>query len=446
MSQLGSGKSGDRTSGSRPSKGHSSNPWQEASGYSGKKSDGPGKKKPYQQSDKFAAPQYKGVKQKPLKSPVSTAPKPKLKSDIASDQGLSDQGLAKGVGKDPAKKTILKKSPGESLTDYSIVPLDNPEAVEIKGKPNISQGLIPTAAPDFRSGFVSIVGRPNVGKSTLMNYLIGQKIAITSPIAQTTRNRLQGILTTPQAQVIFVDTPGIHKPHHELGKVLVQNARVAINSVDVVLFVVEATSPAGKGDLFVANLVANSSRPVVLGINKIDQLSESGRKAAEIKTSYEALAEEHGWDVVKFSALTGEGLALLQEKLVSKLERGPYYYPPDLVTDQPERFIMGELIREQVLLHTREEVPHSVAIAIDKVEEDEKITRILATVNVERKSQKGILIGKGGLMMKAISTAAREQMQKLVAGQVYLEIFVRVQERWRQSRDRLSEFGYKVEK
>ena len=449
MTQLGSEKSGDRTSGSKPSKGNSSNPWHEASGHAGKKSDSPGKKKFYQQSDKFAAPQYKGVKQKPLQPPASTAPKPKLKSDAASEKSPVKSPV-KSPTKGPVKQTVSKNSPSESLTgptaDYSIVPLDNPEAVEIKGKPHISQGLIPTAAPDFRSGFVSIVGRPNVGKSTLMNYLIGQKIAITSPIAQTTRNRLQGILTTPQAQVIFVDTPGIHKPHHELGKVLVQNARVAINSVDVVLFVVEATSAAGKGDLFVANLVANSSRPVVLGINKIDQLSESGRKAAEIKTSYEALAEEHGWDVVKFSALTGEGLEQLQEKLVSKLERGPYYYPPDLVTDQPERFIMGELIREQVLLHTREEVPHSVAIAIDKVEEDEKITRILATVNVERKSQKGILIGKGGLMMKAISTAAREQMQKLVAGQVYLEIFVRVQERWRQSRDRLSEFGYKVEK
>ncbi|MEL7333234.1 MAG: GTPase Era [Cyanobacteria bacterium J06560_2] len=316
----------------------------------------------------------------------------------------------------------------------------------IKSKPNISGGLIPTAAPDFRSGFISIVGRPNVGKSTLMNYLVGQKIAITSPVAQTTRNRLQGILTTPQAQIIFVDTPGIHKPHHELGKVLVQNARVAINSVDVVLFVVEATSPAGRGDLFVANLVAQTKSPVVLGINKLDQLPAEGRKSAEIKNSYEALAEEHGWTVVKFSALTGEGVDTLQEALVSKLETGPYYYPPDLVTDQPERFIMGELIREQVLLHTREEVPHSVAIAIEKVEEDEKITRILATVNVERKSQKGILIGKGGLMMKAISTAAREQMQKLVAGQVYLEVFVRVQSQWRQSSTRLAEFGYRVEK
>ena len=278
-----------------------------------------------------------------------------------------------------------------------------------------------------------------------MNLLVGQKIAITSPIAQTTRNRLQGILTTPQAQMIFVDTPGIHKPHHELGKVLVQNARIAINSVDVVLFVVEATAIAGKGDMFVADLVAKSDCPVVLGINKIDALPDSGRKAAAVKDSYESLAEQHNWTVVRFSALTGEGIDRLQAALVEKLETGPYYYPPDLVTDQPERFIMGELIREQILLHTREEVPHSVAISIDRVEEDEKITRILATVNVERKSQKGILIGKGGAMMKAISSAARQQMQKLVAGQVYLEVFVRVQERWRQSRSRLSEFGYKIE-
>jgi GTPase len=428
----GKGSSSSKAFGKPSKKGQSngqSNPWHEAAGgNSGGKSDRPGQKS-YSSTNKFAAPQYKGVKQKPLKS---DAPKPALKGGAAD--------------KNADKTPVVKPPLTEALADYPIVPLDNPEAVEIKGKPHISQGLIPTAAPDFRSGFISIVGRPNVGKSTLMNYLIGQKIAITSPIAQTTRNRLQGILTTPQAQIIFVDTPGIHKPHHELGKVLVQNARVAITSVDVVLFVVEATSVAGKGDLFVANLVAHSSRPVVLGINKIDQLGESGRKAAEIKSSYEALAEEHGWDVVKFSARTGEGLELLQEKLVSKLEPGPYYYPPDLVTDQPERFIMGEFIREQVLLHTREEVPHSVAIVIDKVEEDEKITRILATVNVERKSQKGILIGKGGLMMKAISTAAREQMQKLIAGQVYLEIFVRVQERWRQSRTHLSEFGYKVEK
>lgn len=424
-------------------RGGSQNPWQPAASGTGKK---PSQKKSYsgksnpkksshQSSEKPSIPRYKGVKNKPL-----STPKPMLKGENAPVLKSDKAQLEKTQ---PQKTQPQKTEPA----NYLIAPLDNPAAenIEIKGKPNISQGLIPTAAPDFRSGFISIVGRPNVGKSTLMNLLVGQKIAITSPIAQTTRNRLQGILTTPQAQMIFVDTPGIHKPHHELGKVLVQNARIAINSVDVVLFVVEASAIAGKGDLFVADLVAKSSRPVILGINKIDALAESGRKAAAVKDSYESLAAEHGWTVVRFSALTGEGIDKLQQKLVEQLEPGPYYYPPDLVTDQPERFIMGELLREQILLHTREEVPHSVAIAIDKVEEDEKITRILATVNVERKSQKGILIGKGGAMMKAISSAARQQMQKLVVGQVYLEVFVRVQERWRQSRTHLSEFGYKVE-
>ena len=410
----------------------SRNPWQQATGNAAKQNrarKGKSKRSARAGDEHSSLPKYKGVKNKPLSVPkpiLKGESKPKLKADSPRH----------------SKKQFNKAD------EYLIAPLDNPAAenIEIQGRPSVAPGLIPTAAPDFRSGFISIVGRPNVGKSTLMNLLVGQKIAITSPVAQTTRNRLQGILTTPQAQMIFVDTPGIHKPHHELGKVLVQNARIAINSVDVVLFVVEATAITGKGDLFVADLVAKSDCPVVLGINKIDALPASGRKAAAIKDSYESLAAEHDWTVVRFSALTGEGIDRLQAALVEKLETGPYYYPPDLVTDQPERFIMGELLREQVLLHTREEVPHSVAIAIDKVEEDENITRILATVNVERKSQKGILIGKGGAMMKAISSAARQQMQKLVAGQVYLEVFVRVQERWRQSRSHLSEFGYKVEK
>ena len=416
------------------------NPWQQAVGKSAKKTSysAQGKSgRKYRKGDRkgneqSSIPRYKGVKNKPL-----STPKPILKNEkgpVLKPDKL-DNAKTKNVQPDRTRESF-------------IAPLENPAAenIEIQSKPNLTPGLIPTAAPDFRSGFISIVGRPNVGKSTLMNLLVGQKIAITSPIAQTTRNRLQGILTTPQAQMIFVDTPGIHKPHHELGKVLVQNARIAINSVDAVLFVVEATAVAGKGDMFVADLVAKSDRPVILGINKIDALPESGRKAAAIKDSYESLAAEHNWTVVRFSALTGEGVDKLQAALVSKLETGPYYYPPDLVTDQPERFIMGELLREQILLHTREEVPHSVAISIDRVEEDEKITRILATVNVERKSQKGILIGKGGGMMKAISSAARQQIQKLVAGQVYIEVFVKVQERWRQSRSRLSEFGYKIEK
>lgn len=304
------------------------------------------------------------------------------------------------------------------------------------------EATIPQAPPEFKSGFIGIIGRPNVGKSTLMNQLVGQKIAITSPIAQTTRNRLRGILTTEKAQLIFVDTPGIHKPHHQLGEVLVKNARIAIDSVDVVLFVVDGTVACGGGDRFINELLSRSQTPVILGINKIDEQPSDSQK---IDDSYIQLANEHQWQTVKFSAQTGAGLIELQELLIGRLETGPFYYPPDLVTDQPERFIMGELIREQILLLTREEVPHSVAIAIDLVEETPSITRVLATINIERDSQKGILIGKGGTMLKAIGSAAREQIQKLIAGKVYLELFVKVQPKWRQSRVRLAELGYRVE-
>jgi GTPase len=301
---------------------------------------------------------------------------------------------------------------------------------------------IPQAPPEFKSGFIGIIGRPNVGKSTLMNQLVGQKIAITSPVAQTTRNRLRGILTTPQAQLIFVDTPGIHKPHHQLGEVLVKNAKLAIESVDVVLFVVDGAVACGAGDRFIAELLTRSQTPVILGLNKVDQQPTDSQS---IDDSYTHLAQLYQWQTVKFSAKTSLGLPELQNLLIEHLGNGPFYYPPDLVTDQPERFIMGELIREQILLLTREEVPHSVAIAIDLVEETPSITRVLATINVERDSQKGILIGKGGSMLKAIGSEAREQIQKLISGKVYLELFVKVQPKWRQSRVTLAELGYRVE-
>ena len=302
---------------------------------------------------------------------------------------------------------------------------------------------IPDAPAGFRSGFVGLIGRPNVGKSTLMNQLVGQKIAITSPVAQTTRNRLRGILTTTEAQIVFVDTPGIHKPHHQLGTVLVKNAKMAIHAVDAILFVVDGSVVAGGGDRYIAELLGSVSTPAILGINKIDQQPPD---CAALDDSYAALAAPYGWPQLKFSALSGQGLDPLLQALVERLEPGPYYYPPDLVTDQPERFIMGELIREQILRLTREEVPHSVAIAIDRVDEDPDITRILATIHVERPSQKGIAIGKGGRMLKAIGSAARQQIQKLIAGKVYLELFVKVQPKWRQSRTRLAELGYRVEK
>jgi len=302
--------------------------------------------------------------------------------------------------------------------------------------------MIPQPPAGFKSGFIGIIGRPNVGKSTLMNELVGQKIAITSPVSQTTRNRLKGILTTETAQLIFVDTPGIHKPHHQLGEVLVKNAKIAIESVDVILFVVDGTVACGPGDRYVAELLINSQTPVILGINKIDQQPEDAQK---IDDSYIQLANSYQWQNIKFSAKTGAELLQLQNLLISHLEPGPFYYPQDLVTDQPERFIMGELIREQILLLTRQEVPHSVAIAIDLVEESPKITRVLATIHVERDSQKGILIGKGGTMLKSIGSEARQQIQKLITGKVYLELFVKVQPKWRHSRVRLAELGYRVE-
>jgi GTPase len=329
---------------------------------------------------------------------------------------------------------------------FTLVPIlsDNNEA-EVLPPLNLGElELLPIAPPNFRSGFVGIVGRPNVGKSTLLNQLVGQKVAITSPVAQTTRNRLQGILTTDVAQIILVDTPGIHKPHHQLGEVLVHNARAAIDAVDVVLFVVDGSERAGGGDRFIGELLAEASTPVVLGLNKIDN-RHPDQWVDKIQGSYQELAGDKDWALVEFSALTGAGIGALQAKLIERLEPGPFYYPPDLVTDRPERFIMGELIREQILLLTKEEVPHAVAVTIDQVQEDAKITRVLATIYVERDSQKGILIGRGGSMLKTIGSEARSEMQKLIAGKVYLEIFVKVQPKWRHSRLRLAELGYRAE-
>ncbi|MCS6960801.1 MAG: GTPase Era [Pseudanabaenaceae cyanobacterium SKYGB_i_bin29] len=285
---------------------------------------------------------------------------------------------------------------------------------------------------NFRSGFVALVGRPNVGKSTLLNALVGQKIAITSPVAQTTRHRLRGILTLPQAQIIFVDTPGIHKPHHLLGTVLVENATKAIKSVDVVVLVVDGSVALGRGDQYVFDLIQKAQVPYLIGINKIDQAADSSTIA-----TYQTLG-----DWVTFSALQKQYLDRLQTAIWERLPPGPLYYPADMVTDQPERFIMAELIREQILLHTREEVPHSVAVTIDRLEERPELTAILATIYVERPSQKAIIIGEKGQKLKTIGSLARQQIQKLIMGKVYLELFVKVQPKWRSSRLYLKEFGY----
>ena len=301
----------------------------------------------------------------------------------------------------------------------------------------------------YRSGFVALIGRPNVGKSTLVNQLVGEKVAITSPVAQTTRNRLRAIVTTPEAQMVLVDTPGIHKPHHLLGERLVQSARAAIGEVDLVLLLLEGCEPPGRGDAFIVELLRQQDLPVLVALNKWDRVAEQQQDPAE--EAYRQLLADSAWPLIRCSAISGEGCNGLVEALVGHLPQGPQLYPSEMVCDQPERVLLAELIREQVLMHTREEVPHSVAVSIDRVEEmpvangrpgKQGRTAVLATVLVERKSQKGILIGKGGSMLKTIGQGARLQMQTLIDGPVYLELFVKVVPDWRSKPARLAELGY----
>ena len=293
---------------------------------------------------------------------------------------------------------------------------------------------------------MALIGRPNVGKSTLVNQLIGDKIAITSPVAQTTRNRLRAILTTDEAQLILVDTPGIHKPHHLLGERLVRSARSAIGEVDQVLLLLEGCEAPGRGDAFIVQLLRQQSLPVQVLLNKWDLVPLEQKDAAD--AAYRELLSETDWPVHRCSALSGDGCPELVKAMSSLMPEGPQLYPSDMVSDQPERLLMGELIREQVLLNTREEVPHSVAVSIDRIEEipakgkGNGRTAVLATVLVERKSQKGILIGKGGSMLKTIGQGARLQMQTLIDGPVYLELFVKVVPDWRSKPARLAELGY----
>jgi len=315
-------------------------------------------------------------------------------------------------------------------------------------------GMVATKADQditFRSGFVALIGRPNVGKSTLVNQLVGDKVAITSPVAQTTRNRLRAILTTETAQLILVDTPGIHKPHHLLGERLVQSARAAIGEVDQVLLLLEGCEQPGKGDAFIVNLLQQQRLPVQVVLNKWDRVPVETRPEAD--AAYRDLLSETNWPLHHCSALSGDGCPDLVEAISAQMPEGPQLYPPDMVSDQPERLLMAELIREQVLTHTREEVPHSVAVQIERVEDmpskgkgAKPRTAVLATVLVERKSQKGILIGKGGAMLKTIGQGARLQMQTLIDGPVYLELFVKVVPNWRTSAAKLNELGYSEER
>lgn len=291
----------------------------------------------------------------------------------------------------------------------------------------------------FKSGFVTLIGRPNVGKSTLLNKIIGQKITIISDKAQTTRNKIQGIYTTDDAQIVFIDTPGIHKPKHKLGRFMVDSAISTINEVDVVLFVVNVSEKIGPGDRFIIEKLAQTNTPVFLILNQIDQVHPN-----DLLPIIDTYQEEYKFaEIIPTSALVGQNVEELLKTIKSYLPDGPQFYPEDQISDHPEYFIISELIREKVLELTREEVPHSVAVVTDKVErnEDGKV-HIYASIIIERKSQKGIIIGKGGKMLKQIGTKARKDIEKLLGDKIYLELWVKVQSDWRNKPQRLEDFGY----
>ena len=292
----------------------------------------------------------------------------------------------------------------------------------------------------FHSGFVAIIGRPNVGKSTFINHVIGQKIAIMSDKPQTTRNKIQGIYTTDESQIIFIDTPGIHKPQSKLGDFMVDSALSTLNEVDAVLFMVNATQKRGKGDDFIIKRLQNVKKPIYLVINKIDQVHPDD--LLPIVDDYRQTLEFQ--EVYPISALKGNNVSELVNNLVTDLPEGPQFYPEDEITDHPERFIISELVREKVNQLTREEVPQSVAVVTERVKrQDEEKIRVSASIIVERNSQKGIIIGKGGKMLKRIGTLARKDIETLLGDKVYLELWVKVQENWKDRKTDLQSLGYK---
>lgn len=293
---------------------------------------------------------------------------------------------------------------------------------------------------EFKSGFISIIGRPNVGKSTFLNRVIGQKIAIMSDKPQTTRNKVQGVLTLPDAQLIFIDTPGIHKPKHKLGDFMMKVAQNTLKEVDLVLFMVNAEEGFGRGEEFIIEKFQSVKTPIFLVINKIDQIHPD-----DLLPIIESYQEKFPFkEVVPISALEGNNVERLLDQIKTYLPEGPQFYPADQVTDHPERFIISELIREKALHLTREEIPHSLAVVIDKIErqENKDVIHVMATVIVERDSQKGIIIGKKGSMLKEIGQRARVDIENLLGSKVFLELWVKVQKDWRNKKSQLRDFGF----
>lgn len=294
---------------------------------------------------------------------------------------------------------------------------------------------------DFKSGFVTLIGRPNVGKSTLMNYLIGQKIAITSNKPQTTRNRIQTVLTTDEGQIVFVDTPGIHKAKNKLGEYMVNVAEKTFNEVDVVLWLVEPTTFIGAGEQHIAKQLQRVKTPVILVINKVDSV-----KREEILPAIAAYKDIYDFaDIVPVSARSGDNTDELLRVIMKYLPYGPQFYDEDTVTDQPERQIVAELIREKALHSLQDEIPHGIAVAIDRMKMQNKVMHIDATIICERDSHKGIIIGKQGSMLKKIGSTARYEIERMLDCKVNLKLWVKVKKDWRDSEFLMKNFGYREE-
>lgn len=294
---------------------------------------------------------------------------------------------------------------------------------------------------DFKAGFVSMIGRPNVGKSTLMNRIIGQKIAITSDKPQTTRNRIRTVYTTDEAQIVFLDTPGIHKTKNKLGEYMVNAAKSALNDSDVILFVVEPTDYIGAGEQHIISILRESNTPCILVVNKIDSVSRE--KLMEAITAYNAAASFD--EIVPVSAVKDDNIDELLKCIIKYLPYGQMYYDEDTVTDQPIRQITSELIREKALRCLQDEIPHGIAVTIEKMESRPGITDIEAEIVCERESHKGIIIGKNGAMLKKIGTAARYEIEQLLEGRVNLKLWVKVRKDWRDSDILMKNYGYSKE-
>ena len=299
----------------------------------------------------------------------------------------------------------------------------------------------------FRSGFVCILGRPNAGKSTLLNALVGEKLAIISPKPQTTRNRIQGVLNIPKskgqsgAQIVLIDTPGVHKPDSSLGRKMMVEVREALEGCDVVLLIMDATRKLDQRDEFAIQMLKHSSTKVCLVLNKVDLLKGGKSRLLPLIEEYKKLHPFHA--IIPISALKRDGLDILLKQVTAALPAGPAYFPEDQVTDQPARFMAAEIVRERVLIETEEELPYATTVIVDSFEEGAKLTRIAATIYCEREGQKGILIGKKGQMLKRIGTSARLQIERMVGTKVFLELYVKVKPNWRESRGFVEELDWR---